>query len=369
MVPLTLLESRAVEVNDPAALLDRVARDFPLNAFLESQRSGGFFHRSGILHVGQIAVSCSRHSPMEIGFDDSPVATLALPLSGVGEVTSDGQRLKLEAGPMAAYLPGAAFTASTGSFEEVMICLDRRRLAETAAAMGGFGDGAGGRAPAFERTLRVDGSASPEQADLLNHLHLALQMLEAPLLRSVGGLRACQLEDLLFRLVAAIVCPETLKGKDRAVPDHRGDCPFDDLLEWIQAHLHTPITPTELSRRSAYTRRNLQYLFQRRFGCSPMQWVKRQRLSAVRADLLRAQPGETVAAIARRHGFVQMSSFAASFRESYGLAPLGAAAPFALRRRLRRTALPRAGTDRQPCSNAATHAKSRSLPTGPPSQT
>ena len=44
--PLTLLESRAVEVNDPAALLDRVARDFPLNAFLESQRSGGFFRLS-----------------------------------------------------------------------------------------------------------------------------------------------------------------------------------------------------------------------------------------------------------------------------------------------------------------------------------
>lgn len=65
-----------------------------------------------------------------------------------------------------------------------------------------------GWAPAFERTLRVDGSASPEQADLLSHLQLALQMLEALLLRSVGGLRACQLEDLLFRLVAAIVCPD-----------------------------------------------------------------------------------------------------------------------------------------------------------------
>ncbi|PZV00596.1 MAG: AraC family transcriptional regulator [Cyanobium sp.] len=97
--------------------------------------------------------------------------------------------------------------------------------------------------------------------------------------------------------------------------------PLDDLLEWIQAHLHTPITPTELSRRSAYSRRNLQYLFQQRLGCSPMQWVKRQRLDAVQRDLQRAQPGETVAAIARRHGFVQLSSFAASFLRRYGIAP------------------------------------------------
>jgi AraC-like DNA-binding protein len=355
MVPLTLLESRAVEVHDPAALLDRVARDFPLNAFLESPRSGGFFHRSGVIHMGQIAVSCSRHSPLEIGFDDSSIATLTLPLAGVAEVASDGQRLKLEAGPMAAYLPGAAFTASTGTFEEVMICLDRRRLAETAAAIGGFGDRAGGWAPAFERTLRVDGSASAEQAELLSHLHLALRMLEAPLLRSVGGLSASQLEDLLFRLVAAIVCPEVVGGMDHVDPDHRGNHPFDELLEWIEAHLHTPITPTELSRRSAYSQRNLQYLFQRRFGCSPMQWVKRQRLSAVHADLQRAQPGETVAAIARRHGFVQLSSFAASFQQRYGMAPS--------------ILLRRSRTTTWGCSNGATHARSRSLPTGPPSQT
>lgn len=353
--PLTLLESRAVEVNDPAALLDRVARDFPLHAFLESPMSGGFFHRNGILHVGQIAVSCSRHSPLEIGFDDSPVATLTLPLSGVGEVTSDGQRLKLEAGPMAAYLPGAAFKASTGAFEEVMICLDRRRLVDTAAAMRGFGDSAESWVPAFERALRVDGSTASEQAELLSHLHLALRMLEAPLLRSVGGLSASQLEDLLFRLVAAIVCPGAVGGTDRPVPDHRGNHPFDELLEWIQAHLHTPITPTELSRRSAYSQRNLQYLFQRRFGCSPMQWVKRQRLSSVRADLLRAQPGETVAAIARRHGFVQMSSFAASFRESYGITPS--------------VLLRRSRTNTWGCSNGATHARSPTLPTGHPSQT
>ncbi|WP_159815982.1 helix-turn-helix domain-containing protein [Cyanobium sp. Copco_Reservoir_LC18] len=321
MVPLTLLESRAVEVTDSDALLARVSQNFPLNAFLESPLGGAFFHRSGVIHVGDVAVSCSRHSPLEIGFDDSPTATLTLPLTGVGEVATDGQRLKLEAGPMAAYLPGAAFTASTGTFEEVMICLDRRRLAETAAAMGGFGASVGDCGPAFERTLRVDGSASPQQADLLHHLHLALRMLEAPLLRSVGGLRACQLEDLLFRLVAAIVCPEVVNGIDHAIADQRRDRPFEDLLEWIQANLHAPITATELSRRSAYSQRNLQYLFQRRFGCSPMQWVKRQRLSAVHADLLRAQPGETVGAIARRHGFVQMSSFAARFRESYGLTP------------------------------------------------
>jgi transcriptional regulator GlxA family with amidase domain len=100
---------------------------------------------------------------------------------------------------------------------------------------------------------------------------------------------------------AALVCPEVVLGIDGSLSDPGRDRPFDELLQWIQAHLHTPITATELSRRSAYSLRNLQHLFQRRFGCSPMQWVKRQRLEAVHRDLQRAQPRETVAVIARRH--------------------------------------------------------------------
>ncbi len=319
--PLTLLESRAVEVRDPDALLGRVAQTFPLNAFLEGPQAHGFFHRSGVIHVGGVAVSCSRHSPLEIGFDDADLATLTLPLSGEARVGTDGQTLRLQGGPMAAYLPGAAFTASTGTFEEVMICLDRGRLAATASLLEGTARDPRRHLPRFESALVVDGSPSGRQADLLRHLHLALRMLDAPLLGPVGGLAAPQLEDLLYRLVAALVCPEAIRGIDGALPDARRDRPFDELLEWIQAHLHTPITPTELSRRSAYSQRNLQYLFQRRFGCSPMQWVKRQRLEAVHRDLRQAQPGETVTAIARRHGFVQMSSFAANFQRHYGIAP------------------------------------------------
>ncbi len=320
-VPLTLLESRAVEVTDSAALLARVAQTFPLSAFLEGPQERGFFHRSGVICVGDVAVSCSRHSPLEIGFDDGDLATLTLPLAGEGQVGTDGQTLRLQGGPMAAYLPGAAFTASTGTFEEVMICLDRRRLAATASTLAGSGRDPGLHRPRFESPLVVDGSQPGQQADLLRHLHLALRMLDAPLLGPVGGLAAPQLEDLLYRLVAALVCPEAVRGIDGSLADPHRDRPFDELLQWIQAHLHTPITATELSRRSAYSRRNLQYLFQRRFGCSPMQWVKRQRLEAVHRDLQRAQPGETVAVIARRHGFLQLSSFAASFQRRYGIAP------------------------------------------------
>jgi AraC-like DNA-binding protein len=89
----------------------------------------------------------------------------------------------------------------------------------------------------------------------------------------------------------------------------------------MDAHHHEPITLTELARRSGDSVRNLQYRFRRRVGCSPMQWLRQRRLQAAHADLQRSAADESVAAIARRHGFHHLSGFAASFRREYGILP------------------------------------------------
>lgn len=57
-------------------------------------------------------------------------------------------------------------------------------------------------------------------------------------------------------------------------------------------------------------------------GISFAQWVRDQRLAAARADL--ADPLDrrtTIAAIARRRGFSNPSSFGRAFRETYGMSP------------------------------------------------
>lgn len=324
---LTYFQSLAHEVADLEALQARVSQSLPLSALFRPTEAGTFFHRSGVTSVGALPITCSIHSPLEVAFDDSRFATLVLPCSGQAHIRLEGEVLELMSGPMAAYLPGCAFEASTGPFEEVMVSLDRRRLAETAAVIGTGQLSSGQLRQRFEQAALIDGSAGPLQAELLRHLHLALQMADASLLRSVGGLAEEQIEDLILRLAAAMVCPDLVLGGAGAGSAGRGLSPssrdrhFDELLEWIRAHLHAPLTPTELCRRSSYSRRNLYYLFQHRFGCAPMQWVKQQRLSAVHDDLRQAGADESVAEIAARHGFRQMSSFSASFRERYGLAP------------------------------------------------
>jgi AraC-like DNA-binding protein len=78
---------------------------------------------------------------------------------------------------------------------------------------------------------------------------------------------------------------------------------------------------TALEQRSGYSRRSLQLAFQRRFGCGPMQWVRRQRLEQARQALLNPREGDSVSEIAARHGFRNLSMFSRDFTAHFGLRP------------------------------------------------
>ncbi|MCP9842057.1 helix-turn-helix transcriptional regulator [Synechococcus sp. J7-Johnson] len=323
--PLALFEALAVEIRDPDELEQRVARNLPLKACLERQQAGGLLHRSGVFALESLRVSCSDHSPLQIDFDDCQFATLALPIAGSAQIRIDGHELVLNAEPMAAFLPGSAFRACTDQFSEVMITLDPRRLAETAAAIAGDQRDANDLRGRFESPSLLSGGSSASQAELLRSLWLALGLLDSPVIPAVGGaVHQHGLEDLLYRIMAAMLCPELIgQGVSPAITrtSPYRETVFNELLEWIRAHLHEPITLTLMSRRSAYSTRNLHYVFQRRFGCTPMQWVREQRLAAVHSALQRAEAEEQVSGIAARYGFQQMSSFSKNFQRRYGVTP------------------------------------------------
>lgn len=76
-----------------------------------------------------------------------------------------------------------------------------------------------------------------------------------------------------------------------------------------------------MEQRSGYTRRSLQKQFQRRFGCGPMQWLRRSRLELAHAQLQAPQPVDTVTAIARRCGYLNLASFSRAFTAAYGHRP------------------------------------------------
>ncbi|MCW5251339.1 AraC family transcriptional regulator [Streptomyces sp. SHP 1-2] len=94
------------------------------------------------------------------------------------------------------------------------------------------------------------------------------------------------------------------------------------VVSYIEAHAEGEITPEILARVGCVSVRTLHAAFQEQLGESPMAYVRRIRLSRVRAELLRSDPQKTrVADVAMRWGFFHQSRFAQQYRDQFNELP------------------------------------------------
>ena len=151
---------------------------------------------------------------------------------------------------------------------------------------------------------------------LLQSLHLVDSLLSP--LGSVPA--ALRLDDLICRQLVLMICPELMADEDGSMPVLAG-AGFDGLLEWMISRVAEPLSLSQLEERSGYSRRALQRAFQSRFGCGPMQWLRRRRLDLALEQLTQANAGDSVSVIARRCGYLSLASFSRDFRSAYGRRP------------------------------------------------
>lgn len=90
------------------------------------------------------------------------------------------------------------------------------------------------------------------------------------------------------------------------------------VVDYIEAHADTELTPEVLARVGCVSVRTLHAAFAEQLGESPMAHVRRIRLGKVRAELLAADPGEVrVTDVAMRWGFFHQSRFAQQYRDQF----------------------------------------------------
>lgn len=91
---------------------------------------------------------------------------------------------------------------------------------------------------------------------------------------------------------------------------------------YVEAHAAEPVVLADIAQAARLSPRGLQYAFRAATGRTPMQYLRRVRLDAARAELRSADPSvETVAAIAARWGFSNLGRFAAMYRGEFGETP------------------------------------------------
>ena len=270
-----------------------------------------FRHRR--LHLGDLAVHRLAFGRCRLTLGSEERTCLLLPLAGEATLWpgTGGRRpaLMADADYGAVLMPPGTFQLRSERVQLLLITVPCRRLSWAAARMGkGL--------TRWRQWRRED----PGQAERLELLHQTLRLLESADPRSPSPSSGEALESWILQTLALLMLldPEEGGGGDgMALSGAR----IEALIAYIEANLHRPLSLQELSECSGYSRRSLQYAFQRRFGCGPMQWVRQRRLEAAREALQGASPTETVRRIARRCGYINLSSFSRDIQKTFGRTP------------------------------------------------
>lgn len=165
-------------------------------------------------------------------------------------------------------------------------------------------------------------------------LHLGRLTLQ-PLLQSLYRLvellagqppeaaRMLGLEDQCYRLFACLLNPAQLMAASATpAPGRQAAVQLDRLCDYLEAHLHEPITLTDMERLSGLSHRGLQYAFNRRFGCAPMVWLRQRRLDWAHQQLCTPGCPLSIAQIAASCGFTAAGRFASGYAARFGETPM-----------------------------------------------
>jgi len=136
---------------------------------------------------------------------------------------------------------------------------------------------------------------------------------------------ALGLDEQFYRILAFVLLERAGRlgdVKDRQEKQaHNWTTPLDDLVDYIRANAHQNLTLTDLEERSNYSARRLQSLFKEKLNCSPIQFIRRQRLVVAMARLETAGWDDTVTTISRSAGYRLHSTFTRDFQREFGVNP------------------------------------------------
>ncbi len=95
--------------------------------------------------------------------------------------------------------------------------------------------------------------------------------------------------------------------------------PLERAVEYIEAHLHEPITLRDVSRETGYSYYHMTRLFSAALGEPVGRYIHRRRLYAASQQLVRT--GRRIIDIALESGFASPEAFSRAFKAAFGSSP------------------------------------------------
>lgn len=270
-------------------------------------------HLNGVFFGACALLDLRYEAPVEISVGDIADHYLfRITLQGHCEVAHGPRQAAMQSGCLSVSSPFASSRIRTdGNCRNLILRLEREALETQLQRLLG-------------RSLRtplifdvsVDQSSSGV-VGLFHTLDYICRLYDGSLQASVlGG----SLSDYLMQLVLTQLphnSSEELLGLGRrALPRH-----VKRARDYIDEHLHEPISLATLSDLSGVSVRTLQNGFNQFLQQTPVEYMRDRRLAVIHETLQRGAPGDTVTDVLLRHGINSFGHFSSAYRQRYGCLP------------------------------------------------
>lgn len=278
-----------------------------------------FVPKTMFCRLGSIALSTGVHLPTRANVRDY-TTYIMLPMTGSAAFESQGNKLEARAGHTGILLSDAKLISKTNNYSGVTICFDKVQLMKIAKMMACIQETADINF-SHDRHLHLNPHPNFSFDMTLRHLHnlIVSNQSHPEILRLLG------IEELFYRNIVLLLKPELLSHVLTPIK-HPASRPhytkIDAVCEYILANLRGVITLADLEAHSGLSVRTLQYQFKKRFNCTPVEWIRKERLKIVYLELLAPEnKSTTIFCIALRCGFNHAGEFSKQFGMQYGASP------------------------------------------------
>lgn len=299
-------------VTDSRAAADSLAAVCPSLCYVAEDKSVGFATKSAARRIGELAVMTSAITSAKIQVEDSKGWHLIIPLFGRSSMSTERLDLPVVGGRWGVLMPNIRRVSKSAELI-VAANLDIAKLRATAGIMTG---GSQGQGLIEERPHSIDMRRQREIFPAFQHLCALVESTSA----NPDYARLLGVEDAFYRW--AVHALALLPQDDAAALRPRDDGHHLDVIcDLVRTAHDRPLTLTEMEQLSGLSARGLQYAFKGRFGCSPMEWQRRERMQLARRRVLFPAPGETITDIAYAMGFSSSAAFTTQYRRYFGETP------------------------------------------------
>jgi AraC-like DNA-binding protein len=293
-----------------------------LNAYEALGNPKDFQSKTCSLSINGLVMVASANSPVHVEIGGSNDMTLMIPLAGENTSFVDGKPMDWAVHQNGIFFPKMGRGGRAGYRSTLTMNLNEARLNAVALQMLGHNEQQVGALHLNQARL-LPLVANGMNLDL--HLRHICQMIEAhrnqPDVLAVLGI-----DDMVYRSAALLLGREAFLQEAQSA--QRARTPYaparrqlDNLCNQLLSQLDAPITLSDMERLSGLSARALQYAFLQRYACTPMQWLRNERLALARTRLRKRPISETVTQIALSCGFPGLSTFASAYSKRYGELP------------------------------------------------